>query len=195
MGSLVVIAALTSAINSIKRCWKYCHQFISTESVNITVHMATVWRKIFKNAGECEIQSCTDLFHSRAARISLLDSVWIQNRFLAADSTKQARVLQQSTSLWDQGSSEVISTLLSSLGKLCLKGGRLSHPAGDRLDLTPCSVHHLYPQRFTCTWIVWDVLPWVLFLLIIWCEAKVTQIISSHTNHSQNTLKNALFSF
>lgn len=104
--------------------------------------------------------------------------MWIWNRFLAADSSNQAHVLLQSTSLWDQGSSEVISTLHRNkplLGNLCLKRGWLSHPPWDRLDLTLCSVHDLYPQWFTCTWIVWDMLPWLLLLLIIWCEAKVTQ--------------------
>lgn len=118
------------------------------------------------------------IFHSGAARISFLDSVWIWNRFLAADSSNQAHVLLQSTSLWDQGSSEVICTLHRNkllLGKL--QQGWLSHPAWDRLDLTLCSTHYLYPRWFTYTWIVWDMLPWLLFLLIIWCEVKATQII------------------
>lgn len=158
MGCSVLIAALASAINSIKRCWKHCHQLISTGGVNITVHLATVWRKILKKCWrECEIHSCTNLFTPEQPGFHSWTLVWIWNSFLAADSSKQAHILQQSTSLWDQGSPEVVSTLHRNkplLRKLYLKRGWFSHPAWDRLDLTLCSVHHLYPQWFTYTWLV-----------------------------------------
>lgn len=85
MGCVVPIAALASAINSMKRCWKHCHQLISTEGVNITVHMATVWRKILKNAGESvksilalifSLQSSQDFTPGLCVDLKQISSSW-----------------------------------------------------------------------------------------------------------------------
>lgn len=62
MGCLRLVAALASGVNSIKRCWKHCHQLISIEGTNITEHVGTAWRKILKTLErESELQPSTNL--------------------------------------------------------------------------------------------------------------------------------------
>lgn len=41
MGRLTPMASLAPGVNSLKRCWKHCHQFISTDRANITAHVET----------------------------------------------------------------------------------------------------------------------------------------------------------
>lgn len=151
LGCLALIAALASGVNSIKRCWKHCHQFTSIEGVNITAHVATTWTKILEKRERVK-SSPAIILHSGATGISPLDSAQIWTRFLAAGSSNQGHILLQSRSLWNQGTSKVISTLHRNgqlLGKLCVNQGWLNHPPRDRLDLTLCSAHNSCAQQFT----------------------------------------------
>jgi len=183
-GCLTRIAALASGVSSVKRSWKLCHQFSAIKGANTTVHVAIARRKILKKCWRARVKSSPALIlRFGAARSSALDSEQTWNRFLAAGSSKQGHILLQSRSLWNQGTSQVISTLhtnMQLLGKLCANRGWLRGPPQDRLHLTLCSGRNLWAHQFTCSYqIVLGMVPWLLLLLIVWCDAKITQIIVS----------------